>query len=209
MDPTAFAAGVLAGLALAVPLGAVGVLLLAEGATWGLRRGLPAAAGVATVDAGYAALAVFAGAALAPVITGWGVWPGVVGGLVLVALGLHRAMRALRTQPAEAVGREPRPGGGWRRFAAFVGLTALNPATLLVFAAIVAGLASTVRSPMSGSAFVAGVAAASLAWQVLLVGVGALLHRHAGAGVRRATGIVGGCAVAVFGAALCAGALSG
>jgi len=208
MDLTAFGTGALAGLAIAVPLGAIAVLLLAEGAARGFRRGLPASAGVAAVDAVYAALAVGAGAALAPVIGTWGAWPGAIGGIVLVGLGGRGIRSALRPTDMDAAGAAPRPARGWHRFAAFFALTALNPATLLYFAAIVAGLASTVRSPASAALFVAGVALASFAWQSLLVGVGALLHRRAGAGLRRATGVVGGCAIALFGVALLVGALS-
>ena len=46
----ALLAGMVAGLALAAPLGAIGVLLLQEGVIRGLRRGLPGAAAVATLD---------------------------------------------------------------------------------------------------------------------------------------------------------------
>src|SRR4051794_41928451 len=59
----AFGAGALAGLGVALPLGAIGVLLLQEGITGGWRPAFAAGTGVALVDGAYAALAVAAGAA--------------------------------------------------------------------------------------------------------------------------------------------------
>ncbi|WP_448631058.1 hypothetical protein [Cellulomonas soli] len=53
--------GALAGLAVAVPVGPVGVLLLREGVVRGTRVAVGAALGVASVDAVYAVLAVVIG----------------------------------------------------------------------------------------------------------------------------------------------------
>jgi len=129
-----FPVGVLAGLALAAPLGAIGVLLIQEGLAGGLRTGLPAAAAVAAVDTVYCALAVVAGTLAAPVVAGWAPWPQLVGGVLLVAIGA-RALAKSRRAPAPATATaSASPARG--RFALFVTLTAINPATLLYFVAI-------------------------------------------------------------------------
>lgn len=202
---TALGLGVLAGFAVAVPLGAIGVLLVQEGATRGARRGLPAAAAVGTVDVVYCIIAVTVGSLLAPVITGWGPWPGIVGGGVLIALGLHGLLKLTRArvgEPAETA----LPGR--RRYLLFFALTAINPVTLLYFAALVTSLGETIASPVAAAAFVAGVGVASLSWQVLLVALGAGMRQKSGAGLKRWTPVVGNGIVAVLGAAMIAHAFA-
>ena len=73
-------AGCAAGLGVAMPLGAIGVLILREGMLRGYRSGLAAATGVATVDTLYCLGALLAGAALSPVIASWGDIPAICPG---------------------------------------------------------------------------------------------------------------------------------
>ncbi|MEF3404971.1 LysE family transporter [Agromyces sp. CCNWLW203] len=203
-------AGVIAGLALAAPLGAIGVLLVQEGILRGLRGGLPAAAAVATVDTLYCAAAVAAGALMAPVIASWVPWPQIVGGVALVALGVHGLSKARRTAQ-EATGAEATAlvpsGTGRSRYLLFLALTAVNPATLLYFAAILPGLKETASSSAAQVGFVVGVALASFAWQTLLVTLGAGLRHRTGAAFRRWTAVVGNGTVVALGALLIAQAV--
>ncbi|HEY9309431.1 MAG TPA: LysE family transporter, partial [Microbacterium sp.] len=215
-------AGVVAGLALAAPLGAIGVLLVQEGILRGLLGGLPSAAAVATVDTLYCAGAVAAGAVLSPVITTWAPWPQIGGGAVLIALGVHglvkgwrTARRTAATHAAHAMdsvapstrvhSSTPSPSTtGWARYALFLGLTAINPATLLYFAAILPGLKETTSSNTAQVGFVVGVALASFAWQALLVALGAGMRHKTGASFRNWTAVIGNSTVAVLGAILIA-----
>lgn len=219
---SAFAAGALAGLALVVPLGAIGALLIQEGISRGLGGGAPAASAVAMIDFLYCLAAVTAGVLAAPVIAGWEPWPRIIGGVCLVVLAVHMLLSTLRTgrsrrpPAAEACSpesvRSPAPasaeqagavlvaaGGAASRFLLFAGLTAINPATLVYFTAIAAGLGDIVQEAVTGAAFAAGAAAASLSWQLLLVWVGAAIGLRAGPGIRRATGVGGAVLVAAFG----------
>ena len=66
----AFVAGAVAGVGVALPLGAVGVLVVSEGLHRGWRPAAAAATGVALVDLGYAAVAVAAGTAVTDVPAG-------------------------------------------------------------------------------------------------------------------------------------------
>lgn len=72
MTPTtlgeAALAGVLAGYAIAIPVGAIAALLITLGAQHGARAAAGGALGAATVDGVYATVAVVAGAAVAPLI---------------------------------------------------------------------------------------------------------------------------------------------
>lgn len=206
------ASGLAAGLAVAMPLGPVGVLLLREGVQRGPRDAWPAATGVALVDTLYCLLAATVGAAASPFIDSLGVWPGVIGGsalLLIAASGLWRGtVGGTRTAPGSPADATPPPlgagagrgTGGPARFLTFVGLTLVNPATLVYFAALVAGLPQVAGDATSVLVFVAAVGFASLAWQVLLVCAGGILHRRAGPGLQRVTVVAGNSVVAVLGA---------
>ncbi|PRI10033.1 LysE family transporter [Leucobacter massiliensis] len=111
----ALSAGLVAGLALALPLGAVGALLFATGLRHGFAHGWPAAAGVASVDALYCALAVTLGALAAPAIRALAPWPAVAGGVAVIAiavLGFARARRAAPDGDPGAGVAVPGPGSG-------------------------------------------------------------------------------------------------
>jgi threonine/homoserine/homoserine lactone efflux protein len=62
---TAFLAGVAAGLGIAVPVGAIAILIVETGLRRGFRLGAAAGAGAATVDGIYALVAAVFGSALA------------------------------------------------------------------------------------------------------------------------------------------------
>ncbi|AQX79029.1 hypothetical protein BWO91_02615 [Plantibacter flavus] len=198
----ALLAGSVAGLALAAPLGAIGMLLLQEGITRGLRRGLPAAVAVATVDVAYCTVAVAAGALAAPIVGGWSPWPQLLGGVVVIALGVHGLLQGLRAKPSAGERSAERSGTSPQRYVLFLGLTAINPATLVYFAAILTGLTEFTAPGSTAVAFIVGVGLASFGWQALLVALGAGLRRRTGASFRRWTAIVGNGLIAAFGVAL-------
>lgn len=201
----ALSAGAVAGFALAVPLGAIGVLLIQEGASRGWARGVPAAIAVATVDMLYCVAAVSAGLALAPLIASWSPWPRIIGGTALIALAAWNLIRARRSNTAREDTAEPRAAPGSHRYALFFALTAINPATLVYFAAIVTGLSTVSTSLAIAAVFVLGVTLASLSWQLLLVFVGAIVRWKTGARFDRMTALIGNGAVAVLGGLMLTG----
>lgn len=100
-------------------------------------------------------------------------------------------------EPGSVPGPGPLPGlatstrGPLAVAGRFVLLTAVNPLTVVTFAAV----AASVPGRAAGVWFVVGVAAASGAWQSVLAGAGAVLGRRVGAAGRRATGVAGAGAV--------------
>ncbi|MFN8075438.1 MAG: LysE family transporter [Kineosporiaceae bacterium] len=190
---SAMVAGVVAGLGVAVPLGAVGLLLVQEGMRRGWRVGSGSAAGVATVDLVYAGLAAVAGAAVTHVLAGRERAVHVVAGAVLAAVAV-RGLLGLRGEATSGLDVTPEAGTrrpalrGWARF---VGITAVNPLTCLYFVALAAGLGPRLASASSRVAFVAGVGVGSLAWQLVLVAVGAGAGAVLGERGRRVTAVVG------------------
>ncbi|RKE17676.1 LysE type translocator [Streptomyces sp. TLI_171] len=171
----------MAGLGVAVPLGAVGVLLLQEG-----RRGWAPAAGgataVAAVDGAYAAVAVLAGPQVAALLSGHESAVRAVSALLLGAIAVH-GLLGLRRSVETAEG--PSARGAGRSFVRFALLTAVNPTTALYFTALIAARGTTAHA--GATAFVTGVFLASLAWQHLLAAAGAFAGARLGPRLRRAT----------------------
>src|SRR5262245_60020369 len=133
----AIVAGAVAGFAIAVPVGAIAVLIIHTGLTRGLRAGIAAAAGAASADGIYATVAVLAGIGVTAII-GPLVGPlRIVGGLVLILLGL-RGLLSLRSPGAigEADVIEAAAPSHRRTYFELLGLTLLNPATIVYFAAL-------------------------------------------------------------------------
>jgi threonine/homoserine/homoserine lactone efflux protein len=202
----ALVAGIAAGLAVAVPVGAIGVLLLRDGIERGFRRGWPAAAGVAAADLAYCVLAIALGAVAGPLVRSLQPWPALVGGLILIGIALRGLAGATRPAVPPARGVAAKAGV---RFVVFLGLTLVNPATFVYFAAITTAIDAIAASPVSAAAFALGVAFSSFAWQLLLVLAGSLLRAGARDRVRGVTVIVGNVMVGAFGIVIITAALSG
>lgn len=167
--------GLVTGWAIAVPVGAVGAFLVTLTARSSLRVGAAAALGVATVDGVYAAAAVAGGAALSAAIEPFAEPLRLVSAVVLVAVALLTIRQAFTT--AGGPGRDVTALRPWAAYSLFVGITAINPATVVYFAAVVLGNHGLVTTPAQGVVFVAAAFAASASWQLTLAGGGAALGR--------------------------------
>jgi arginine exporter protein ArgO len=232
----AFLAGAIAGYGVAVPVGAIAVLIAGLTARTSLRVGAAAGLGAATADGVYALIAVLGGAALAAAIAPISTPLRWVAAVILLLLAAHTAWSALRKRAAQPdfsgdpapperaspdggaraprptdpdagalgvgpvaavpdAGRDgrgleadgsdppaPRSAGGaggldtttaGRAYLGVLGLTLLNPATIVYFAALVMGRGGT----GGGVWFVIGAFVASASWQLLIAGGGALVGR--------------------------------
>ncbi len=171
-------AGLVTGWAIAIPIGAVGALLVALTARTSVKTGSAAALGVATIDGLYAAVAVVGGAALASRLEPHSEWLRAVSALVLLAIAaltiwMGRRISG-RNTAAPASSRDLRP---WQAFAAFLALTAVNPTTVVYFAAFVIGNPDLADGWVEGVVFVVAAFVASASWQLSLAGLGAMLGR--------------------------------
>ncbi|MFJ8048509.1 LysE family transporter [Streptomyces luteogriseus] len=176
----ALVAGLLAGYGIAVPVGAVGAYLVSLTARTTLRTGVCAALGIATADGLYALAATLGGTALASAlrpVLGPLRWVCV---LLLLALAAWGAVTALREYHGHrlATRTAPAPPSPARAYLGLLGITLLNPTTVIYFAALVLGSQATgPAGPPEQGVFVLAAFAASASWQVLLAGSGALLGR--------------------------------
>ncbi|MCG5467400.1 LysE family transporter [Micromonospora sp. LAH09] len=177
----AFLAGLVAGYGVAIPVGAIAILILGLSARTSFRVGAAAALAVATADGLYAAVAAIGGAGLAGIIGPVAGPLRVVAAVVLLGLaghGLWRTWSAHRSRqtPTAPVGRGLSTPG--RAYAALLGLTLLNPATVLYFTALVLGRRDTADAdPGAAALFVAGVFLASASWQLVIAGGGTVVGR--------------------------------
>lgn len=176
----ALVAGLLAGYGIAIPVGAVATYLVVLTARTGLKIGTYAALGVATADGLYALVAVLGGSRLIPIIQPIAVplrWISVV---VLLGLALHVGVTGVRNYRASetATGSEPVAIGPLRAYVSLLGITLLNPTTVVYFAALVLGSRDmTAAGGAEHAIFVIAAFAASASWQLFLAGGGAMLGR--------------------------------
>jgi threonine/homoserine/homoserine lactone efflux protein len=180
--------GLVAGWGVAVPLGAIGVLLVDLGMRAGLRRASAAAAAVATADLLYAGVAAAAGSAAAALLEPHQRALRLAAAAVLAAVAVM-SLRGARRRARAGTGAVPPPA---RLYARFLGLTAVNPTTVVYFAALIAGLPAVASAPADAKAvFVAAVGVASLSWQLVLAASGAALHHRLPEHARLWTAVAG------------------
>jgi arginine exporter protein ArgO len=195
---SAFLEGALAGYGIAIPVGAIGVLLVDLAMRRGFKPAAAAGAGVATADFVYALVAVLLGAAVADAVESFQDTLRVVSAAVLLGIAAHLLWSALRRRSPAPV-QDPGPVAGVAAtYARFVGLTILNPATITYFVALIVGLDRGDATAADKILFVSGAFLASLSWQVWLAALGALLHRRIPESVRWVFGALGAVVVAGF-----------
>lgn len=183
----ALVAGIVAGLAVAVPLGAIGVLIVDLGIRGGFRPAFLAGLGTATADGLYAVIAAASGAAVGAFLSPAEHTIRLVAAAVLATVAIV-GLLALR-RPAE---ERPTPPADHRLVARFVALTAVNPTTAATFAGLMIGLPAVAHAGAGArAAFVLGAFAASLVWQSTLAAGGAVLGHRLSPRARTITTVAG------------------
>lgn len=170
--------GLLAGYGIAIPVGAIAVLIVGTGMRCGFLCGASAGTGAATADLIYATVAVTVGTAVARWLEPWSYSIRVGSALVLVAIALWGLAGARRGLPSASTEVVVSRGELAITYARFVALTVVNPLTVVYFTTMVLGNAMG-RPQGAGAALVFAVGAfvASLSWQLLLAGLGAFGRR--------------------------------
>ena len=194
--------GVLAGYAIAIPVGPIAVLILRTGMRDGPRPAMAAGAGTATADVVYATLAMLAGPALVAVIA-----PVLVPArLIAAALLLTLAFRQLRG--IDITGTARAQAGAKRTYATVLALTLLNPATVIYFASLAVGLPTLSSETGARVLFVGGAGLASLSWQWLLAGAGSALHGRVPTRLGLVTSVTSSAIIAVLALKIAADAVA-
>ncbi|GIJ27678.1 lysine transporter LysE [Micromonospora qiuiae] len=176
---TAFLAGLIAGYGVAIPVGAIAVLILGLAVRTSFRVGASGALGVATADGVCAGVAAFGGAIVAGWLAPLATPLRLAAAAVLFALAAHGAWRALRVPgPTRPAGERRGLDTPVRAFVGILALTLLNPATVVYFTALVLGRADLGGSGTAIAAlFTLGVFIASASWQLLIAAGGRVVGR--------------------------------
>lgn len=168
--------GALIGLAIAAPVGPIGFLCIQRTLMGGMFLGLATGLGTATADALFGVIGVF-GLRLMTSVMGMIDLPlRLIGGGILIWLGVSTLRRKATRSAAEVRDAKSLASA----FATGVALTLANPASILLFAAVFAGLGvgAEARSNADALWLVAGVAAGSASWWLgLSATVGLIRHR--------------------------------
>lgn len=190
MDP--FFTGVLAGYGIAIPVGAIALLIIETG----IRRGFPAAfaagAGAATADLVYAGAAVVSGTAIVSLVSTVEEPLRLASGVLLTGIAAFGLWRTRRGEGRSVEVTVPKGRDLASTYARFLGLTLVNPTTVVYFVAVVVGLGiASGMSALEGFRFVAGAAVASLSWQTLIAWLGASVGGRLSDRARTTVSVVG------------------
>ncbi len=166
--------GLIVGILMAAPVGAVGVMCIKRALSDGWRRAMSVGLGSACVDAIFGAVAGLGLTYIATFVTNHQNSIGLFGGLIVTGIGVATYLSPIKTEDnSPVVGRKRRD------FAAGFMLSIANPATMLgaigLFAAL--GQVDPVTAPQSAAALIGAVFAGSLTWWVFLISM-ARLFRH-------------------------------
>jgi threonine/homoserine/homoserine lactone efflux protein len=172
MDP--FLTGVLAGYGIAIPVGAIALLIIETGIRRGFRVAFAAGAGAATADLIYAGAAVVSGTAIVNLVSTIEEPLRLASGALLAGIALFGLWKARSRGLDAGELTVPRGRDLTSTYARFLGLTLVNPTTVVYFVAVVVGLGiASGMSTLEGTRFVIGAALASLSWQTLIAWLGA------------------------------------
>jgi len=185
--------GMLAGYGIAIPVGAIAILIIDAGLKRGLFVGLMAGAGAAAADLLYASVAAVGGSLLASALSPYDTLLRSASALLLLAIGGYGLWRTrLAAVEVETVAASKNGTGSARTFFQFLGLTLLNPTTVAYFTALIVG-SETLSSLGSQQRLTFAMAAgtASLSWQSLLALIGAMAGKRMTPRLQRGVSTIG------------------
>ena len=164
--------GIIAGIAIAAPVGPIGLLCLRRTLIVGRTAGIASGFGAATADGCYGMI-VAAGFAASGLLESHANQLNLIGGLLIALLGIQSLVVFIKNQGIHVTSLKTRSGKNiLAAFSTTFALTLSNPMTLLMFAGLVAGLSSVSTSePNAAYWLVTGIFLGSALWWLFLVHV--------------------------------------
>ncbi len=155
--------GVLAGLAIAIPVGPVNVLCISRTITKGRMAGIVSGLGAATADTFYGGIAGFSISLVINFLIREKFWIRLVGGALLVAIGIAYWLKKPQSL------KEKQKQSAHSEYVTTLLLTLTNPTTVLSFLAVLAGLRLGESRPWTMNLFlVLGIFCGSMIWWTVL-----------------------------------------
>lgn len=190
--------GIAIGLAIAAPIGPVGILCIRKALADGRLAAFVAGSGAALADGLFGAAVVLGLGAVSDFLNGHVTWLKLVGGAFMLVLGV-------RTWRAAALAVEPPSGKGpglWRDFASTFLITITNPGTIFGVVAVFAALGAAVRPETPGQSWllILGVFLGSVLWWLILAEITILVRARFTPERMRLFNHVSGAVLMLFGA---------
>lgn len=196
METSIFLRGLVLGFSIAAPVGPIGVLCIRRTLAHGRASGFVSGLGAATADALLGSIAAFGLTFISSLLVSGQQWLRLGGGAFLVYLGMRTFLA-----PPSAHAAAARNSGRWGDFVSTLALTLTNPMTIVMFAAVFAGLGvgGSTRSYIAAALVVAGVFCGSALWWLLLSSGVSLLRRQIDAHKMMLLNRISGIIIAAFG----------
>ena len=188
--------GVVMGLAIAAPVGPIGVLCMRQTLTYGWRVGMATGLGAASADACYGCVAALGLMAISQMLIDHQLGIRILGGLFLAYLGGQSFLSVPApsvSSPSEAERPEhlENPEGRetentvtfrslWQSYSTTFVLTLTNPATILMFLGIFSGQSRLAAADQSMLLVLGVFLGSSLWWLTLTTGVNLVRQRLSG-----------------------------
>lgn len=198
--------GLAIGIIVAAPIGPVNLICIRRTLAFGPLNGFLSGLGAALGDSVFGIVTAFGLTAIAQLIKGFYVPLQIIGGLLLIGFGIHTFFATPKKRELDQVrgsdkGASTLVGAIVSTFA----LTITNPATLLGFTALFAGLGSLIgEKPRFAEAaiLVAGVAGGSIAWWFTITTIVGLFHKNIDDRAMKWINHAMGAAITLFGLAV-------
>ena len=200
-----FLQGLIAGYGIAIPVGPIAILIIELGIRRGFWVAFFAGAGAASADLIYSSIASIGGTFLVSVLKPVSSWVHIASGLGLIAIGLWLFLHRKQSGHHAKIPSNDSTG----RLIAYLmilGLTLLNPLTIIYFTTLILGLRVNVATtPTDAFLFVSGAFLASLSWQTLIASIGGFGHERLSATAQSTMFTIGNTIIILLGVLILAG----
>ncbi|MBI3255949.1 MAG: LysE family translocator [Candidatus Andersenbacteria bacterium] len=194
-----FLKGIVIGLAIAAPVGPIGILCIRRTLAYGRPSGFVSGLGAATADFIYGTIAAFGLTFISDFLLRENAWLRLIGGIFLLYLGIKTFQEKLGDEAT--VESSENDISLLADYSSTFVLTLTNPATVFSFLAIFAafGVASAKTNYSLATLLAIGVLIGSAIWWLCLSGITGLLKDRLKAGGLNAVNKISGGVIAAFG----------
>ncbi len=194
-----FIKGIVIGLAIAAPVGPIGILCIRRTLAYGRASGFVSGLGAATADFLYGSIAAFGLTFISDFLFRESFWLRLIGGIFLLYLGI----KTFKAKPDNGEGSQPAEikTNLLADYSSTFALTLTNPTTVFSFLAVFAafGVASAKTSYTLAAFLAAGVLLGSAMWWLILSGITSLFKQRLASGGLNMINKISGAVIAAFG----------
>jgi threonine/homoserine/homoserine lactone efflux protein len=193
IDIGIFLKGFTIGLAIAAPVGPIGLLTIRRTLAHGRSAGILTGLGAASADAIFGSIAAFGITAISSIMIGAKTWLAIIGGIFLIYLGWQTYV----SQPAQHAA-EQKASSLHSMYLSTFALVLTNPISILYFVGIIASVGAA-NNATSATWMVIGVFAGSALWWLTLASIANTLRNRITPRALKMVNQISGAIIAGFG----------